>query len=246
MYAEKIKKNVIFLLYAWGDSLKLLWSSRIKLTFFGIYRALSTSYWILFTKFWWLIVVSVVISRFVQDISLQIGLVDICGFLWGILTVLAIRPSVGLKTYRYFISFWYFAATAFILSLVFHAFKPLLVAHPVGFFSLAIGIYSPIYICCAFFVSDSVSSYKDIALSIQNGVKMVLYNYPLFLVVHGVLFIIWRLLFLLIILFFSKPFAFIFGSLYLYYVRILLLPAYACVINTLYIQRRHEQSELYL
>lgn len=245
MYAERIKRGSSSLLYAWADSLKLFWSDKAKLTLFGIYRALKDSYLILITKFWWLVVISVVIGRLMHDVSLQINVIDLCGFIWGVLTVLAVRPSVGQKTYAYFVHFWYFIATALVLSLLFNTFKPLLAEYPLGFFSLAIGTYSPLYICCAFFVSDSISSFVDIGLSIKHGITMVLYNYPLFLAVHGLLFVLWQFLFLLIITFAAKPLTIIFGSLYLYYIRILLLPVYACVINTLYIHRRHEQSELY-
>lgn len=245
MYTENIKKEIISLGYAWVDSITFLWSDKVKLAVFGSYRALLSSYWIFLTKFWWLILIPIVVSHFMHNSTLHIGLIYLFGFIWSLVTVLTVRPSVAQKTYAYYMYFWYFVATMFVLFIVFYFLKPLLMINFMGFLTLAIGIHSPVFLCCAFFVADSVNDIKDILINISNGIKMVLYNYPLFLLVHMVWFALWNGIEFLATLFAATPLSFIFGSYYIYYICIILLSGYACIINSLYIQRRHEQRELY-
>lgn len=244
MHSEIIKESFLSVLYAWTDSLTWLCTKSIKLALFGVYRALINSYWVLATKFFWVPCMIGIIDAAIVNPFLHTFLLNMTIILWAMVTVIAVRPSVGLKSSKYFIHFGYVGIALSILVLIILALEPCLTSI-FGFFSLARGIYSPLFFCCAFFVSDCWSAVSSLLQGCKYGIKMVVYNYPLFVLVHGIIFVVGRLVHVTIIPWAYTYLFVVFGSATTYYIYMLLLPAYACVMNSIYIQRRHEQRELY-
>lgn len=232
MYVQGLKKGITSLLYAWIDSLKFLYCHDIKLTMYGVYKGVREGYIILIKKFWWIIIITVAIKYYVPTGHF----IHFFTCLWSILIILTLRSSAGKKDYRYFMHFKCFAIILFLYGLLRTLFEPFLHTSVIAFFTLAINIYSPIYVISAFFMSDSIDCFKDIVFSLKYGLKMIVYNYPLFLIIQtGIFFIAFA----------GKQLIFIFGYFYLYSIHIFLLPIYACIMNILYIQLRHNQQKLY-
>lgn len=230
------------LLSFWADSIAFLWTDNGKLALYGLYKAMKETYWVLIAKFWWFILFFVVMGRFALLLP---ELRYFFALIWTVVTILIVRPSMSKKDYSYFAHYLYFVIAAVLLGLLFSIFKSFLRPFLLGLFSLSKGIYSPIYLSIAFFMSESNNLFSSVVKNIMQGLKMILYNYPLFLIIHSLLFIGWKFIFVPCLVYASKPLTIIFGPLYFYYVRIFLLPIYVCIVNTLYIQRRAAQPDLY-
>jgi len=226
MYAERIKKGVMSLGYAWLDSITFLWSDKVKLTLLGTYRALIDSYKILIVKFWWILIP----VAFSFPVPREIGLLFLIA-----LTTLAVRPSVGKKKYAYFIHFWRFFVFYFFVVFFFSSFVYFI---PMPWaWRFYVWLIAPLFWYILFFASDAYYSYRAMAQSVWCAMKMVFYNYPLILLILGVFSIFELYLELFLDLFSDKAYSNL--------IEFFTIPLSASILNSLYIQRRHDQRDLY-
>lgn len=229
------------LIQSWKESLELLIPQNLKpfllvtlKTVMDIYKSVnkpltSRGNWIAAVILIMLIGLTNIIKMFHLFWAQELLLNSVHHFLFFIF-LLAMRPSIDIKDRIYFghylKQYWYFV----LVSIAFGISH--LYVIPFAFI---------IYMVFLLFVFDSYGSKNELILALKNSVKMVVFNFPIFLILLAVLAII------NIIVYYLVAFALgYFGGLTLaVLIYILFVPIQVAFISNLYIKFIHGQSSLY-
>lgn len=202
------------LFLAWRDSLTIFQPKNFKLFFLVTLKTMVDTFKVWIKYFWWLPLIELVMPRvwlhlygttsFFQNIWLHIAATNVMGMLWFVSILLAARPSVALKNCAYFRSyiwriiyilpinfaiFWGIESlvvpvfSRYINMLLTSTFTPASIAAMLmlGLIHWSARIYIINY---SLFVLDTDGSIKQVCKSILYALKMVLYNYPFYIVVY--------------------------------------------------------------
>lgn len=183
------------LMQTWRDSLLVFLPQQFKLFFMVTVKTIIETYFILFTRLWWVVLFDVAfflsmsfLERFLQANFLVNPLYFLVynNFI-SFLVFLAMRPSVLKKDNLYFFRYWFyfilffsFIAVLFFVIAALFLFKlsflrPLLMLdNPL--------IVSPLVIFFALFLLDSDGTIGQAIKSVGRSIKMVWYNYPFCLI----------------------------------------------------------------
>lgn len=266
------------ILASWFQSLKILTPAHGKLFFLVTIKTIYETYKILFRKFWWLFLLCIGFDILYKVYSYSFSTYnEICAIsllLWSILgfvTFLTVRPSIALKDYEYYSSyFWHFIYFMMITS-SFRLFWLLIVwgsrwSHlliPYHFFSIIFvaaitllfvspALYlSPFWMMLIFCSLDSEKNNMAQIKSLWRGIKMIFYNYPFFIIITIIAGYGWLLTLdciLAMLLLFSDMLGGVNGKI-LYSIAddltTLLLPIFFCIVSNFYIKQVHEEFKRY-
>jgi len=241
------------LLQAWADSLSLLKPKNLKLFLLVTVKSIIDAYKVLL-KYWWCLFAIIVLLY--GAIFLQVDIVTCLWadkmatyFFYDILvfaTLVAVRPSLEQKNWAYFRRY-----IIYVVPVILIYFVPLvlltLILLPLGLLIPVTVVMSPVYIFSTLFLLDSPGKLKDFLRSFLRALKMVIYNFPLLIVV-GVIFELPKYIFnyhvnispLLIAGVTIMQISAIFNIL-----SILLTPIAICFYTNMYIKQLHGQFDLY-
>jgi hypothetical protein len=241
------------LLQSWADSLTLPKPKNLQLFVMVTIKSIIEAYKLYFKYFWWLLLAmplflfvapDFVVAHFVkthndaQTLAYYLTLLGVAASLYGLLFLAACfltRPSILQKDCSYLrtefkkiIVYWFLWGTLRVLLMKYTLYWKIV---PLSNVSL----YSPELIFFVLFFADSDGGVKNIFRSFWNMLKMLIYNFPLLLIVV-VCFSFPTVLFNRII-YVSPLMKLIIGS--------LLMPIGVCTYANIYIKRLHDQFDLY-
>ncbi len=221
------------LIQSWIDSLALLKPKNAQLFAMVTIKAILEAYKIMFVYWSWVIALMVgcYILPFivpaltpVAHVSRGIGsdVLWVSSFLYEILFVavcLSTRPSIAKKDWHYFAA----QLSKFVIYLLFFSFTSL---------SSDVSSFSVFWVL---FIADSTGGLKNLFLSFWYALKMVVFNYPL-LVVLGLIFYV--------------PVWLVHNTFYITpmmknILAALFLPIGVCTYANIYIKKLHDQFDLY-
>lgn len=234
------------LLYSWKESLSLLKLQNLKLFTLVTVKSLFELYKLLFFKYWWSALATlflIVITSFSNS--------SLLATFYYTLLLLYSRPSIENKNSTYIFHYLKYIPAIFIINLlILLPFTIIFIIKGIALQSSNIDIIDTdififyIVTCITtmtllsdLFILDSSYPFKNITRSIQNGLKMFLFNIPLMTILITIA-ITMNFLFeyLAKILLFENP------SL-LYF--LVASPIYICILTNVYIKRLYEQYDLY-
>ena len=235
------------LVQSWIESLTLLKPKNLQLFVMVTIKSIVEAYKLMFKYFWWLVLAPAAFLLIVSDYRAAIYARDIdsiafyarmtgIAYLLYTLLLLAVcfitRPSVVRKDCSYFrtqykkmILYWVLWFILFLASSITQTLTPL----------LQVSAYSPWWIFLILFCADSDGGLKNLFLSMWRTLKMIIFNYPL-LVVVGICFYL--------PIFIVNKYVFI-SPLVRTLVASLLLPVGVCTFANIYIKKLHDQFDLY-
>lgn len=255
---------------AWLDSLTLFKPKNFKLFFLVTLKTMVDTFKVWIKYFWWLPIMEIVmVTSYLSNPWLRMAVTILIGMLWSVSVLLAARPSVALKNCAYFRSYiWRIIyilpvsllmdiAKEYFMNAVFFPYigqlsevtLALIVAtFAMGIINWSIRIYVINY---ALFVLDTDASIKQVFKSLLYALKMVVYNYPFYIVVyivHGLISAGKYLLFLqitkwllpepgsigLLVIRYSDTLIYVLLTFFLY-----------CFLTNFYIKKLHDQFTLY-
>jgi hypothetical protein len=239
------------LVQSWIDSLQLLEPKNLQPFAMVMLKSIIEAYKLMFKYFWWLIALQLIcfippflsIGSFFMAIGLQ-------QLLFCIVCVIA-RPSGVKKDFAYFksqlYSFVYFIPLLLVSSSIESSFAS------IGGKFLPFSAWTVFLIL---FFLDSEKNLKSFFLSVWYALKMIVFNFPLMLCVHVVIWLSTAVIFSIVNLIMIGTVAFgmsigsPIGSLFyvgLVYsiIMILLLPISICIYANIYIKKLHDQFDLY-
>lgn len=264
MNIAAIRNQFLLLGQQWRRSLTVFLPANLKLFALVSINAFLKASKVFFTYFWWMPLIP---CLYTFKPSMIFGL----KFNWVLLRqlaqwffiLLAIRPSIDLKTARYFISYIprFIAFVCFILvvsavqwlvTLVFHMLFQLPVLAWVierGFFLFnnLVGfmlIPSPLLLFAGYFLLDSDGTVKSFLYSCMRSIKMLCYTYPFCLISLAVflpLFFVGDFLIALITRFFPIIVRCVVDNVFMAVYHLFV----ASWFSTIYIKRAHEDFPLY-
>jgi len=210
-------------------------------------KSILEAYKLMFKYFWWMVLALVAILLLAPDYRAVLYAGDTRGIaqyatMMGIAYVLysllllgvcfITRPSVVKKDCSYFrtqykkvILYWLLWFVLLVVSSITMILTPL----------LQISAYSPWWIFLVLFCADAECGLKNLFLSMWRTLKMIIFNYPL-LVVVGICFYL--------PIFVVNKYIFI-SPLVRTLVASLLLPIGVCTFANIYIKKLHDQFDLY-
>lgn len=222
------------LVQAWVDSVSLLKPKNLKLFVLVTLKSILDAYKVLAKYWWWLfaIIIGCFVAPYVWadsiDVYLQAERISQWAYqLLLFAAIVATRPSLFPKDCAYFRSnMIYFLGVAGLLFIL-----------PYGFWPTA---FAPFYFLVVLFFLDSekklrMGTFNDIFLSIFNAIKMLVYNYPLLVVIGLILFA--PVLCVYNYVLFAPLLHNVLGA--------LLLPITVCTYTNIYIKKLHDQFDLY-
>jgi len=205
-----IKGYFMNLFVAWQDSLTILQPKNLKLFLLVTLKAMGDTFkpWIKY--FWWLLLIEFAMPRlwltlygttsFFSNMWLNMAATNFTSMLWFVSILLAARPSVAIKNCAYFRSYiWRIVyvlpisllinmGTSFLMYSVFDQYINISLSPTVVGAVLIMGIINwsvRIYVInYALFVLDSDASIKQVLKSLLYALKMVVYNYPFYIIVY--------------------------------------------------------------
>jgi hypothetical protein len=238
------------LIQAWIDSLQLLEPKNLELFAKATLKSIIEAYKLMFKYFWWLIALQLIcfIPPFlgIGSFFIAIGLYQLLFFMVCVIA----HPSIAKKDFAYFRSQLYNFVYFIPLLLVNSSIKSL-------FGSMGeILPFSGLTIFAILFFLDSEKNLRNFFLSIWHALKMIIFNFPLMLCVHVVLWLLTAIIFSIVNVItmgtvafgmaMSAPIgSFFFVGLVYAMIIILLLPISTCIYANIYIKKLHDQSELY-
>ncbi len=216
------------LVQSWVDSLTLLKPKNLQLFVMVTIKSILEAYTLYFKYFWWLLLALPLLCLFIMpNGSIQyIVLLCIVYFLYGILflgTCFITRPSILQKDCTYF-------RTQFKKIILYWLLLMLLLV-PL----FLVSSYSPWYVFFILFFADSEGGFKNFLLSMWNGLKMMLYNFPLIFVMN----------FCCSVLVFIVNYMFVITPLTQAIIGAFLIPIGVCTYANIYIKKLHDQFDLY-
>lgn len=233
------------LIQSWKNSLELLVPKNLKTfllvtgkTILDVYASLdkpltSRGNWIAVIILVTLIGLTNIIKTFrlfmLESIILN-GILHLFFFLF----LLKMRSSIGIKNRDYFEQYvrkyWYFLLISLLFGISY--------LYAIPFFG---NIVFLLYMLFLLFTFDSDGSSIQLIIAFKNSVRMLLYNFPIFLVLLGILSII-NVILSFLIYFAIHYFGGLTIALLLY---ILVVPIQIALISNLYIKFIHAQPSLY-
>jgi hypothetical protein len=197
---------------AWRDSLTILQPKNFKLFFLVTLKTMVDTFKVWIKYFWWLPLIEFVmpyvwvsiygVPRFFSNPWLSIAASLLMSMLWFVSILLAARPSVAIKNCAYFRSYiWriiYIAPVSILMDMVTSYamgkfFYPYIGTASGMSVSLAAAVFLmgvinwsvKVYIIdYALFVLDTDASIKQVFKSLLYALKMVVYNYPFYIVLY--------------------------------------------------------------
>lgn len=189
------------LLYAWKDALSLILSATIKLFFLATLKSIKETSRLFLTYCWWLVPLMLIINVLLRiydgtDAPLQVLLRLSALFYYSVILIIFIlaRPSICRKDRGYFLRYaaHIIQLSAFLVTMI------IAVGLPWGlmfnFCNHTLLLFGSIMYALMFnilfefsllFFLDSSLSFSSIVPSIYRGFKMLIYNFPLVLILSG-------------------------------------------------------------
>ena len=216
------------LIQAWVSSLSLLKPKNAQLFFLVTVKSIIECYKVILRYWWWLVMVLVVCvtSVILQDNMKASGLEILVMWLYQLMifvVCISTRSSLSQKDCEYFIKYAvFFGYSAMCLLLLPYIFWPT----PL----------SPFYFFILFFFLDSAKGWKDFLFSIGRAFRMIIYNYPLMIVIGLILY---TPVYCVQVFMGLTP---VIQTL----VGVFLMPISICTYANVYIKKLHDQCELYI
>ena len=215
------------LVQSWVDSLTLLKPKNLQLFAMVTIKSIIEAYTLYLRYFWWIFIGMVICYFLLIDPDttargVTLSVLVLSQFFYALLFLAACfvtRPSIMRKDWKYFTSKQAVLCIAYCSLLI---------------FVVGSGL-SPWSIFLVLFFIDSDLRPKSFFLSMWNALKMVIYNYPL-IVIMGIC------LYLPVLIFDNT---FFINPLLRNIIAALLLPIGVCTYTNIYIKKLHDQFDLY-
>ena len=251
------------LIRSWGDSLKLLAPSSLKVWGLLTLKGLVETYKLLFKYFWWLLVSLAVLIYLSLHYKYYTFLVPYSFFVmavWFFINLLAARPSIAKKDLRYFVGYWAYGLVALVIASIMLAIwltitmsYQIILQYMSGGSSYDVSYYGKYVVefvgtdillvkpllFTLFFLCDTQLSLRGIFKSIWNGIKLLWYLLPL-CILMGLVLKLLDVSFRYFILLFGEGRSFVYVLAFC-----LLFPFYLHILMYLYIKQIHEHPERY-
>ncbi len=239
------------LVQAWIDSLQLLEPKNLQPFAMATLKSTIQAYKLMFKYFWWLIALQLIcfIPSFlgIGSFFIAMGLYQLLFFMVCIIA----RPSIVKKDFAYFWSQLY-CFIYFILLLLVNSSVESVFASIGGKFLP----FSAWTVFTILFFLDSEKNVRNFFLSAWHALKMIIFNFPLILCLHIVLWLFTAVIFSLVNLITIGTVAFgmsvnisiesfFYVGLVYVIIMVLLLPISVCPYANIYIKKLHDQFELY-
>lgn len=269
-----MNNSMTLLLSSWFNSLKVLSPTHGKLFLLVTLKAIIHTYRVLIKKFWWLIILCIIVDTslvlwanklphyrwFNVKISAMVAGWYLSNSLFFI-EILITRPSLAKKDANYFFSFsngryfFYFLLFMFIAQASVFFLRNEKTAHEFIVPSLLFFLpfipsilFAGFFIITIFFALDTHPTFYCQVSSLYRALKMILFNYPFFLILailsFSVFFGIQKLIYFVLGHVISNYEIGILG-LVSYESAQLLMPIFICIANNFYIKEIHEQFKRY-
>ena len=259
------------ILSSWLNSLKVLSPTHGKLFLLVTLKTIIHAYTTLFKKFWWLIGLCILTDTYLVlwagkiPYYVKFGVMTSGWYLSSSLffvEILTIRPSIAKKDYTYFLNiwasrrfFWYFLLFMTCAQISIFFLRNEKIAHefivPSLFFLIPLIpsiLFSGFLIITIFFALDTHPSLYAQMSSVYRSLKMIVFNYPFFLILailsFSIFFGVQKLIHFVLEHSINKYEIGILGLLS-YESAQLLMPIFICIANNFYIKEIHEQFKRY-
>ncbi len=263
---------MISLFRSWGNSIKLLWPSRLKEWGLLTLKGSIGTYKLLFRYFWWLILGFFATYYFElyfdlhPEVRREFGILGlpglallatrlILGLLWCISCLLATRPSVKNKSIGYFVEYWRHALVAgclivgmYVLTILLYIFTweyaSYIPVHVLNFFNTRLGKLLFIDLFFLKPVLYTLFFLFDTQLTLLRIIKSIWHGYKFIVYLLPILLLMSIILygFLELILLLTHN---VWAYVIWSWIVLLFLPIYMNVFIYLYLKERYEHSERY-
>jgi hypothetical protein len=206
------------LVQSWKDSLFIFDVKKSNLFYLVTLKTIRDLYLKLIYMFWWLALLIIVPGLlyqnpekyFYRDLSI-----------WMSVALLAVRPSVELKTYSYFFTYYIYHFLV-VLTLV-----PLMIS------GYLLGAVLSLMVWIIFFYLDDLP--KNIITAVRRALYFYWYNLPLCLIITGSFIVVQYLLALI-----TEP-----SPLIARVIKLAVMPLFLGILSNVYVKRVHDQFDLY-
>ncbi len=258
----------MYLIQSWKDSLSLLAPKNLKLFLMVTAKTIKETYVGAVKYFWWFILLYAVADFFFANIPLIVSLFN---WIWIFILALIARASVAKKNRSYFVGYakyfpaalggmWLilciFAFGMFFIGVMVYLINSgnvqniteiaQLIQNNTGYYFLGttLSIFIQAWILLSiFFLLDMPLNLKNWVKSIRFGYRMLIHNLPIFLILIGVVFLLygfidWGMSNILASVSVEE-------SIFLHIFSFVGQPIIVALVSNLYIKRLHEQPQLY-
>jgi hypothetical protein len=232
----------------WIGSLRIFLPANFKLLFLVTLNAWIQALKIIFKYFWWLIVLIPLMQSGILGVQIySLLLINILTIALGVITILAIRPSVQKKDMRYFLGYWYhfilfklyWVIVGFIMTIIL---SPIALFFGKPFFAISSFFFFYLYSYGMFFFLDARATVVNAGISFLRGLRMTIYGLP-FNIIVGIFF---GYLYFFIMRLVPPSLVMNIIISYCYWLLLFVVTSFfLTLLNNFYIKQAHENYEIY-